>query len=239
MKLNGFVGKGTGKLGASVFTVRKGEQIVREYTDKVTNPNTRPQVEQRAKFKLLSQLAAVVKSIGMHFEVSGPNVSMRNEFMKVNMPLVQVLPNSEQAIIDLSQLQLTSGSFPFATPEFNKTTGEVTIDLSASELANVAGVTVSVISYPELDRLVGYSVREERTEGAQTITVPVFVAPSMIDKTTVLVWLYRFADAAARTRYESAVGGATANQAALTFDRMVSEGAIEVSATVMANPTQA
>lgn len=61
MKLNGIAGKGSGKLGANVWTVRNGEQVIREYTDKVLNPKSAAQTEQRAKFKLLSQLAAVMR----------------------------------------------------------------------------------------------------------------------------------------------------------------------------------
>ena len=54
MKLNGIVGKGTGKLGASVFAISGGEQIVRQYNPVVSNPNTDAQVAQRAKLKLMS-----------------------------------------------------------------------------------------------------------------------------------------------------------------------------------------
>lgn len=61
MKLNGIAGKGSGKLGANVWAVRNGVQVVREYTDKVLNPKSSAQTKQRAKFKLMSQLAAVMR----------------------------------------------------------------------------------------------------------------------------------------------------------------------------------
>ena len=80
MKLNGFVGKGTGKLGSSVFAVSGGEQIVRQYNPNVSNPNTDAQVAQRAKFKLMSQLAAVLAP-GLAFKKDSL-VSPRNKFIK-------------------------------------------------------------------------------------------------------------------------------------------------------------
>ena len=76
MKLYGLFGKGSGKLGSSVFAISSGEQIVREYNPVVENPNTPAQVEQRAKFKLLSQLASDLAS-ALAFKKEGL-VSTRN-----------------------------------------------------------------------------------------------------------------------------------------------------------------
>jgi hypothetical protein len=237
MKLNGIVGKGSGRLGASVFTVRKGEQIVRQYTDKVSNPNTRLQVEQRAKFKLLSQLAAAVGSTGMYFSTAIGNVTKRNEFVRMNMPLATVAEGADVATIDLSLVKLTSGGFMFPIPTFNTTTNVVTIDISG--VADVAGAVVVHVGTPEAGKIVGASMRVEAEDGATSITATL---PSFVDRMeqiAVLVWLYRFADNAARARYEAAVQGASASQVSLAFSRMVNEGAIVVSMTEVANPTQA
>lgn len=105
MKLNGIFGKGSGKVGSSVFAVSGGEQIVRQYNPNVSNPSTNAQVQQRAKFKLLSQLAAdlapalAIKKQGMR--------SARNQFVSTNFWLTDFQQNTAQ--LDYTQLQLTDG----------------------------------------------------------------------------------------------------------------------------------
>ena len=113
MKLNGFVGKGTGKLGASVFAISGGEQIVRQYNPKVANPNTDAQVEQRAKLKLMSQLAADMAT-SIAFRKKGL-VSARNQFVSVNIGKCTFVNEGENkgARIDVNQIDLTGASAAF------------------------------------------------------------------------------------------------------------------------------
>lgn len=106
MKLSGIFGKGSGKVGSSVFAVSGGEQIVREYNPKVSNPSTDAQVEQRAKLKLLSQIAAALFSI-IAFAKKGL-VSARNQFISANYPLTTF--EEGQASILVDAIDLTGGS---------------------------------------------------------------------------------------------------------------------------------
>ena len=127
MKLNGFVGKGSGKLGSSVFAISGGEQIVREYNPRVANPNTDAQVEQRAKLKLMSQLAAALAP-GLAFKKMGL-VSARNQFVAKNIGLCTY--GSEQAQIELAKLQLTAGNKTIpAVTEVKTQGGAFTLKLS-------------------------------------------------------------------------------------------------------------
>lgn len=233
MKLQGFVGKGSGKLGASVWTIRNGVQVVREYTNKVSNPNTRPQVEQRAKFKLLSQLAAVVDKEGMFFDGLGAGVSMRNEFVKRNMGAVEVLTGATVATLKTGAVQLTSGSFVFPTPVFDTTTAMASVDLTDPDMEGIAGAAFVVISQPDMGRVIGYSQRVTREEGASSIEMPVIVPAPFISRTAVLVWLWRFRDAAARAIYNNAISRDPDN-ITLSFNRLVEQGDIVVSATEVA-----
>lgn len=107
MKLYGLFGKGSGKLGSSVFAISSGEQIVREYNPVVENPNTPAQVEQRAKFKLLSQLAADMAS-AIVIPKQGL-VSSRNRFIGLNIGKANFADN--KASISLEELDITAGSF--------------------------------------------------------------------------------------------------------------------------------
>lgn len=105
MKLQGIFGKGSGKLGNAVFAVSGGEQLVKEYNPRVSNPNTPAQVEQRAKFKLLSQLAAVF-SPAMAFRKMGL-VSARNQFVSKNFGIAEY--DEGKAKFDLEKVRLTGG----------------------------------------------------------------------------------------------------------------------------------
>lgn len=107
MKLNGFVGKGSGKLGASVFAISGGEQIVRQYNPVVSNPQTDAQVEQRAKLKLMSQLAAAM-SRQIAFKKDGL-VSARNQFVSANIKKV-TYDAATGARVELTELELAGGA---------------------------------------------------------------------------------------------------------------------------------
>lgn len=239
MKLQGFVGKGTGKLGASVWTVRKGVQVVREYTDKVSNPNTPAQVGQRAKFKLLTQLSAIVAGKGIYFRNIKPGESMRNAFMRANMGAVTLSPTGDVALLNTSEVVLTDGSKMAPTASFNRTSGILSVELSDPAMSDIMGIGYAVITIPDLGRVMGYSGRAEKAENATSISLTVTVPPQLMNRTGVLIWGYRFATDAARTKYEEIAASETADVVALEFERMLRDGLVEPTQTILANPTQA
>lgn len=106
MKLSGMAGQGSGKLGSQVYASVSGEQIVRTYQSKVSNPNTSLQVNQRARMKLMSQLSAVFGPVLAYKK--NKLVSARNQFVKNNFDISY--GNDGQAQITLDNIQLTSGS---------------------------------------------------------------------------------------------------------------------------------
>ena len=137
MKLNGFVGKGTGKLGASVFAISGGEQIVRQYNPKVSNPNTDAQAEQRAKLKLMSQLAAdLAQTIG--FQKKGL-VSARNQFISANIGKCTFENN--EAKVNVNTLDLTGGTVQIPVPDLD---GDNGVQLSAAAPASVNAVLYAI-----------------------------------------------------------------------------------------------
>ena len=111
MKQNGIFGKGTGKLGSSVFAISGGVQIVREYNPNVSNPNTDAQINQRAKFKLMSQIAADLASV---IVISKDGLtSARNKFVSKNIGLVEAI--NGEASVNYVALQLTASDSAFPT----------------------------------------------------------------------------------------------------------------------------
>ena len=121
--MQGITGKLSGKMGAAVFRVREGQQIVTQYNPIVKNPNTAGQQEQRAKFKLMSQLAAIMApGYGTMGTINRPargKSTQRNAFTQINMKLVEVDTAGEEvtAKIPMEQLQLTSSFRPL--PQFD------------------------------------------------------------------------------------------------------------------------
>lgn len=106
MKLDGINGKGTGKSGSKVYYVNHGQQIEREYTSHVSNPSTAAQTAQRSRFKLASQVSAVLEP-----SIVIPRKGMqspRNIFVKKNMGFFYGADDGAQ--VTYENLQLTAGS---------------------------------------------------------------------------------------------------------------------------------
>lgn len=103
----------TGKK-AGVITYKVGDTyLVREYTPKVSNPRTVKQVQQRAKIKLLSQIAALMRFCIAIFPSSGK--SSRSIFSRLNYHLINAL--STTAEIDFSSVYLTDSTNPLPQVE--------------------------------------------------------------------------------------------------------------------------
>lgn len=230
MKLQGFVGKGSGKLGASVWTVRKGVQVVREYTNRVSNPSTRPQVAQRAKFKLLTQLSAIVAD-AMAFTNVTAGQSMRNVFMKRNMNAVEVPFDMSEALLKVGEVELSDSAIMGGTIEYLVNEGAIVGTFKPAD--GWRGMRVAVITLPAPGRVYGVSIRSAEVQPSAG-AVEVRFIPKFPDaeRTTVLGVFWRFRDANAEAKYNDATGeGESIN---LVFDRMVKQGDIEFSKTVIA-----
>lgn len=121
MKIFSLDGKGTGKVGGSVYYVNRGVQVRREYTAAVTNPSTPLQVGQRSRFKLASQVSASLADV-----IAIPRkgiVSPRNAFVKLNMPYFYA--DYDGAFVSFDSLQITRGSIglPAVTASRNNVAG--------------------------------------------------------------------------------------------------------------------
>lgn len=129
----------TGKLGGSVFAIRYGETIERQYQPIVANPSTPNQVAARAKLKMLSQLAAVIAPTIAMPRVGA--VSSRNLFTKVNYPLASFGDNA--ANIDMTGVQLTHSAVSLANLRAERTNEGISVSLvSSTGLSRVVYVAV-------------------------------------------------------------------------------------------------
>lgn len=106
VKVISVTGIGKGKLGSTVYSVNAGQMIGRQYNPYVANPNTAKQVDQRAKMKLMSQVAAALAPV-IAIPKEGLK-SSRNLFIKKNFDKSSA--NSGVAQVTYENLQLTAGN---------------------------------------------------------------------------------------------------------------------------------
>lgn len=95
---------GTGyvkRLGATVGQkAGNGRYRISAYQPEVFNPNTRAQAVQRQKFAFLTRLASFIGDDGLIGLERQPYTTLRSAFVKMNMPNVEVVPDSSPVQID-------------------------------------------------------------------------------------------------------------------------------------------
>lgn len=136
MKLSSILGQGRGKLGAAVFSSTNGQQVVRQYQPNVKNPNTVAQTMQRARFKLMTQIASSMAPV-IAIPKSG-TVTSRNMFVKKNMPLVIGTEDGAQLVYE--NLQLTSGTRALPGIYVEREAGKLKIGLLQAPTGNISRV---------------------------------------------------------------------------------------------------
>lgn len=168
MKLQGILGKGTGKLGNAVFAVSGGEQIMREYNPNVSNPNTEAQIAQRAKLKLVSQLAAVLApAIG--FAKMGL-VSARNQFVSKNIG--KTTYENNEAGIDLTDVEMTPSNVAFpGVVSSGGSAGAIAVGLETGAASDIKRVVYFAFEKAESNQL-HYVTSKIVTEAGEGRTFP-------------------------------------------------------------------
>lgn len=144
MKLHGYL-RGSGRLGNIVCARVGRETIAKTHNPKKANPNTEKQVNERSRFKLITQLAASYAPV-IAIPKEG-NQSKRNRFVHKNYDILHA--EGGQASIDLTQIQLTAGSV--ALPGINIIPAFEDIAEHAEMTANVASI-VDKVAYVVMKR---------------------------------------------------------------------------------------
>lgn len=150
MKQNGMIGLGSGKLGTTVNSIVYGTQVQREYRATISNPSTAGQVDQRARFKLASQVAAALSPV-----IAIPRKGFetpRNRFVKNNFNYFYA--DGDTAMVSYENLQLTAGNagLPGITISRSAATG-VSLSLAESAKKAVTRVCYSVFKKTSEDKL--------------------------------------------------------------------------------------
>lgn len=135
-------GVATGKLGGIVYSVNSGQMIAREYQPNVSNPNTEAQVNQRAKLKLMSQVAAALAPV-IVIPKEGLK-SSRNLFIKKNFDKTSA--DGGVAQVSYENLQITAGNAALPAIELTRSL-ESGITARLSQRADASISRVVYISY--------------------------------------------------------------------------------------------
>lgn len=247
--MQGITGKLSGKMGSAVFRVRNGAQVVTQYNPIVKNPDTAGQQEARAKFKLLSQLGAIMESgfgtmaVTKRAGKSAP--TQRNAFMQLNYPLVAVDKSAdvpERATIPMERVQLTKSNRPLGS--ISGDIGGVTVSNIPTDVANVRFVIVGYRQVQEVDTTTGSFIIKVKPEVKRIIDVPVENGEAKTnslsnigDKVTVLAYgMIPTESAAGRVNFDSIHTPADEDFiGAVDLDQLVREGAMLETMTLGLN----
>lgn len=219
MKLNGFVGTGSGKMGASVFSVNSGSQIVRQYQPVVANPSTAAQVNQRARMKLMSQVAAAMAPV-----IAIPKaglVSARNQFIRKNFD--SCIAADGVAQVTYENLQLTAGNLGFPAISATRAAegGAISINLSSAPSGDISRVVY--IMYRKTQNQMEYVASRIVKERGESNNFPATFPASSGD---VILFAYGMKDsnAQATAKYENYKVTSASDIATLVASRAIAFG---------------
>lgn len=152
-KMQGITGGLSGKMGSAVFRQRGGQTIATQYQPIVKNPNTEGQQAQRARFKLMSQLAAIMApgfgTMSVTKRASKGKPSQRNAFQQLNFPLVEVDETQDNAVtakIPMEQVKLTSSFRYLPALELSAIEGGFDLDMVGVP-PEVTTVRIVIVGY--------------------------------------------------------------------------------------------
>lgn len=182
--MQGITGKVSGKMGSAVFRVRNGAQVITQYNPIVKNPNSEGQQAARAKFKLLSQLGAIMESgfgtMATTKRAGKSAPTQRNAFMQLNYPLVAVDMSAdvpESAKIPMDKVQLTSSSRPLG--QITSGAAGVAVIQIPEGVRSVRFVEVTYRQIQVVDPATGSFIIKVRPEVKKISDIPVSVANGM------------------------------------------------------------
>ena len=171
-KVFGLQGYIRGKLGNTVFAIRNGEQIARQYNPNPTNPKSATQTANRARLKLLSQLGAALQPV-----IAIPRVGMaspRNGFTQANYQYTAYA--GDNATIDLADIQLTKSSVALSGFSADRSGGAgIVVGIMENVAATNDAVVYVVLRRTDASKVAVASsmlVREAGVDGTFAATLP-------------------------------------------------------------------
>lgn len=171
-RLQGISGGMSGRTGSFTYRQSRGQTIVSQYQPIVKNPRTEAQNNQRARFKLMSQLAAIMApgfgTMSVNKRPAKQSPTQRNAFVALNMPLCAVADGT--AKIPMEKLQLTSSSRPLGGITSDESS--VTITAIPKEVKSVRFIEINYTDFQEFDKGTGSFIIKTRPEIKRIVDQP-------------------------------------------------------------------
>lgn len=219
-------GKGSGKLGGSVYVINHGVQIEREYNGSVSNPSTSAQVSQRSRFKLASQVSAALENV-----IAIPRkgiLSPRNRFVKRNMPFFY--GGVDGAQVTYENLQLTLGSNGIPSIYLQRIMGgQITLQLS--DLVNDSVSHVAYCMFKKTDEELLQLVRSEIVEVNEDNGDALVTIGDPGGDLIVYAYGYRLKNAKAKAKYDNYQVSNALDMATLIANRRIEMSDVYFTAT--------
>lgn len=225
-KMYGYSGKVTGRKGDTVFSVRHGEQILRQYNPIVGNPSTTKQVDARVTLKLMSQLSAVYGAV-LAMAREGAK-SPRNLFVKQNYPLA--VANEGKADIQLAAIQITKSVLAMSA--------------FTADRASATSIAVQLKQAFNYDHVVYVAVEKDENNQLRVLDSVVVDKPASNDPSTfqgslkysdkaVAVYAYGIneTNAAAKATFGNLTAPTAEDIATLIANRTINSGNVQITKT--------
>lgn len=229
-RLFGIAGKASGKIGSMVFRVREGQQVVSQYNPIVKNPKSVGQTDQRAKFKLMTQLSAIFANVIAIPSTDGK--SGRNIFTKKNFPLVAI--SGGEANIKLERLQLTNGNV--RPVDYTVTRGQSAITVATKGnptgmYSEVVMIIAKIAANGQISIVGSVSGTKTTASDVDTFT-GTFNGEVATENIVVYVYGINAKSAKARDKFENIEGDAATFVASLLSERYLGVADASLTATL-------
>lgn len=189
--------------GAVLQNAAGGGTIMRENVTP-SNPQTTSQVSQRTKFKLMSQLSAVLSPV-IAIRRDGA-LSPRNVFQKLNFPLITEANSQAQLSYENIQLTKSNIAFPDVSVERDIDNGDITVFIGDQNHPLADNITrcVIVIYTKNSEGNLTY-ITSEIVEKGKLSALLVNIEPTLPVQQDVVVFAYGIIDSsdAATVKYDS------------------------------------
>lgn len=179
-KGNIFMGTLKGRVGASVFYVKQGEQNQIKYQDQVSNPQTNRQMYQRARFANAGRFFTRGNRAMFKFAFEGkrPGVSDFNGFMAANINRSVLISRSalaNETYPAIGKFIMSKGSLSPVTCRvvndyWQGTFGELSYSTLPATVAELSSLLIATGNYQQGDILTFVYINTQLTETIPSIT---------------------------------------------------------------------
>ena len=230
-KVFGINGLISGRLGSTVFAIRNGMQVARQYNPSPSNPKSVSQVGSRVKFKLLSQLAQVMSTVIAIPKNKG--LSARNRFSQINYKAIS--EENETASVALEQVKITDSVISLPEVVGTREGATLNVRLAGRRRSGYLDAVVYVMFTRESDGTLRFSsslnVNDPATDSGGFDTFPgTLLMSTANDQVVVYAYGMHFLTESARATYGN-MSVNTESVATLVAERLLISGETEVTET--------